>query len=177
MRYAVFLKFNMSAENALQNLRKNLAQTVKGVPGIEGKMGPHLTLAVFDSDEQNAILETFQKFAKTCEPITLNLDRIDNFNSRFKVLFVAPANSPKLQTQYERCHDLFSRTATMMPAYQDGQKWSPHITLTKGIRGLIFERAKNFAENNWAPIDATTQSIGLINVQRPLEVLKEKPLK
>lgn len=171
MRYAVFLKFDQGAQKVLQDLREKLAQNVAGVPSPAGKMAPHLTLAVFDSNNAQEVHERFHIFAKSVNSFTLSLSHLNSFAGRKKVLFVEPQPSPDLQACYERCHAAFSERSAMVPAYQDPTHWHPHITLTKGISGSVFQKAKIFAEMNWTPLKATAQLIGLINVQKPLEIL------
>ncbi len=176
MRYAVFFTFDEKTEEVLQGLREALAENIRGVPPVKGKMGPHMTLAVFDNGEQNGVFECFDALAQGFRSIALTLHGLGSFPGRRKVLFVEPMPSRELQTCYERCHTSFAAFSKMVIAYHDPVQWHPHITLTKGIGGHVFQEAYAFAKARWQSLNAITRSLGLIDVQKPLEVLKSEKL-
>jgi 2'-5' RNA ligase len=175
MRYGVFFTFDDKTQTALQGLRERMVREVKGLPRVAGKMGPHLTLAVFDDNDHERVLEHFQKLAESLRPFNLTIHDIGFFPGRRKVIFAAPLPSPELQLCYECCHAAF-KNAAMVPDYRDSEKWHAHITLAKGISGRVFHNAKSCAETNWTPMNAAVQKIGIVNVQKPLEVLGERKL-
>ncbi len=171
MRYAVFFTFDDKTEAALQALREAIAENVPGVPPVKGKMGPHMTLAVFDSGEQNGVFDCFHALSPNFRSIALTLHGLGSFPGRRKVLFAEPMPSREIQACYERCHVAFSAFSKMVVAYHDPVKWHPHVTLTKGIGGHVFQQAYAFAKARWQPLNAVTRSLSLIDVQKPMEFL------
>jgi 2'-5' RNA ligase len=171
MRYAVFLTFDDKTQTALQTLREGIVRHVPGAPKIDGKMGPHMTLAVFDDQNQAAVLEKFENLAAGFYAFKINLHNLGFFDGRWKILYAAPLASPDLQSTHKRAHKVFSAASVMVPHYRDQADWVPHVTLSKGLKGRIFTDVKACAEKSWKPLSATAGRTGLVNVQRPLEVL------
>lgn len=171
MRYCIFLTFDDNAQQALHAFREDLARHAPGVPRLDGKMGPHLTLAVFDAERQESVPEKFEKLTNGLRTFALALNDVGSFEGRKKVLYVAPLPSQELQTCYERTHAFLAPSYAMVPAYRDPSKWTPHVTLTKGIGGRAFQKAFAYAMTHWSPMNAAVARVGLINVQRTLEIL------
>lgn len=175
MRYGIYFTFDEKTESALQELRLRLAREIAGIPSVEGKMVPHLMLLVFDSDNFESIMEKFKSFASGTDGFPIKLISIDAFEGRRNVVYTEPTISDKLKENFLRCLDVFSH-ADVVPAYRDLAHWKPHITLTKGIYGRVFRRAKELAEQKWRPLDGYVSSLGIINIQKPLDVLALKTL-
>lgn|GEM_PF-2875563 len=177
MRYAIFLTFDPETESALQSLREQLTQNVPGVPKVTGKMGPHLTLAVFDDNDQQSVIDRFQTLTPQLCAFEITLYGIASFPGRRKVIFADPMPSSALKEAFELCQFVFSKSSAMVPAYQNAEAWHPHVTLTKGIGGHTFHEAFALANTNWQPLAATAQTLGLIDVQNPLKILASKKMK
>ena len=176
MRYGLYFSFDESTEEALQKLREELARQVPGLPGIEGKMGPHLTMLIFDDSNQASVIERFQGLAGDLESFTLKLGEIAHFQGRRRVVYVEPVMPEKLRENYERCRTAYI-SSEIVPAYNDPVLWKPHVTLAKGIKSHgPFNKAKNIAEKIWNPVEARIRSFGLIDVQKPTEPLALKKL-
>lgn len=176
MRFAIFLTFDDKTQTALQNLREAIAQHVPGTPSIAGKMGPHMTLAVFDDPDETAVTHRFKNTIMSFHAFPLAIRNLGAFNGRWRILYAAPLASPVLHDSHRRIHMAFSLSSAMVPHYVDPANWVPHITLAKGLKGRVFQEAKVYAEKNWKPLGATVLQAGLINVQQPLMVLAARSL-
>lgn len=170
MRYNIYFIFEDEAEAHLEALRIKLSEQVAGVSDATGKMRPHLSLLVFDNSDQAHVLERFQDYANTLHSFSLRLKTISAFTGQRNVLYVEPVISDELENNYRVSVSHFSNS-DIVAAYRDIDKWKPHITLAKGLNDSAFNKAKELAVNSWSPIDARVNSVGLINVQKPLQVL------
>lgn len=176
MRYCIYVTFDPGTQQALQDMREKLAAQVPGVPRVAGKMMPHLSLLVFDDPHPASVLERFAPLAAGMHRFGVTLKGIDSFTGRRNVLYVAPALSEPLQDSYLRCFKAFSGSAPV-PAYTDPARWKPHITLCKGLRERAFREAGAIARREWTPRGADVAHIGLIDVQKPLDVLAAQALR
>jgi len=175
MRYGIYYSFNHEAEAVLQDLRKTLAYEVAGVPDVKGKMLPHLTLMVFDDVNHASVVERFERFSGSLDGFVLTLKSINSFPGRRNVVYVEPLISDTLRTSYLHCLSSFSSSA-IVPSYRDPAGWKPHITLAKNLDIHTCHAAKVIAGREWVPMEAEVRRIGLINVQKALEVLALKIL-
>ncbi len=167
MRYAIYFRFNEKAEEAIRDLRRSMMREIEGFPPRERKMPPHLTLLVIDADDANSVKERFEAFAPRLRGFTLELARINTFESEQKVLFIEPPMSKELRQSQQCCLSFFSDFAKL---------WRPHVTLAKGLREDIFRKAQALAEATWHTTTAHTISVGLIDVNAPLEVLASRDI-
>jgi 2'-5' RNA ligase len=168
IRYALYLAFDPHTESALQKLREAMAMQVKGVPSVTGKMLPHLTLLVFDDDDSENVVKKFEVLITSVASLPIVLGGIDAFEGRRNVLYVKPTLSQPLKEQQERCFNCFSGS-NIVSDYRSPSRWKAHVTLTKGIDADTLVQARALAEKMWIPRQSVTTSIGLINVQKPLQ--------
>lgn len=174
MRYGLYLTFDEKAEKALQNIRRDLTRQVHSLPGVDGKMRPHLTMLIFDDDDHSSVLIRFKPLADKLESFPIKLGGIGHFQGRRHVVFVEPVMSEKLKDSYEHCRTAYTQS-TIVSAYNDLALWKPHVTLAKGIKSYTpFKKAKDFAERHWSPAETHVCSFGLIDVQKPTQPLAER---
>ncbi|MFA4994536.1 MAG: 2'-5' RNA ligase family protein [Bdellovibrionales bacterium] len=182
MRTNIYLSFDEATEAAIKNLRakldeklgRNLMETVQYFLRHTYKMPPHLSLFVFDDNDQESVIKKFKEFADGIIPFNIDLFTTDNFRGECDdTLFIKPRLSEELKACYARALNLFS-DAFIMPPYRSLKKWQPHITLTKIETDMAYLEAEEFVEESWKPMTASIKKIGLIDVKNPLEVLAER---
>lgn len=173
MRFGIYLTWDAEAEAALSALRRKIAAEIEGVPSVEGKMAPHLSLLIFDGTLEvvGDIKAHFLSIAAEQSGFSVGLESIGAFKGRRSVICVEPLMTPELKGAYSLSLNALGGF-DINPPYRDPDTWKPHITLTKGIRGPVFRRALALAEANWRPITATAAGMGIIDVQKPLEPLE-----
>jgi 2'-5' RNA ligase len=174
MRYCIYLTFDPQTHLVLQKLQGKLAVHAQAY-NMAGKLGPHLSLLVFDDANLDSVLMRFERVADSLPGFSVQLNGTGIFPGRRSVVFVSPLPSHILMNSYLRCLDTFSGSV-IVPQYRAPDKWKPHITLAKGMDSRISQEILAFAERGWTPCTADIAGIGLINVQKPLEVLASRSL-
>lgn len=175
IRYNIYLTFDAATETALQALRELLVAQVPGLPGVEGKMAPHLSLLVFDDEQQDLVIERFWRFTREVTPIFVTLADVRTFSERSPVLYIDVLKSNPLKTLYFSCLKHF-RDSTVLPTYRNPHAWRPHVTLAKRITPELCAAAKAIAEREHNARRASIDHLGLIDVRKPLDVLAEQTL-
>jgi 2'-5' RNA ligase len=172
MRYCIYLTFDRQTHLVLQSLQEKLAAQAPDY-SMAGKLGPHLSVLVFDDADQGSVLIRFERVAASLHGFSIQLNGIGIFPGRRSVVYVVPLPLLALTDSYLRCRDVFSGSV-MAPQYCALDVWKPHITLAKGRDDRVVPEIKTLAEREWMPCTADIDGIGLINVQNPLEVLASK---
>jgi 2'-5' RNA ligase len=173
IRYGIYLTFDRATETALLSLRKELANRFANHIKL-AKMPPHLTLLVFDEMDESATVERFKQCVRSIESFDLMLNDIGLFRKQRAILYIKPILSNNLQHSYQCCFDHFLKSA-IVPEYQDSRLWTPHVTLVK-IDHQYSNEGIALVEQQWQARPAIIDSIGLINVRQPLQVLASKQL-
>ncbi|WNV04668.1 2'-5' RNA ligase family protein [Candidatus Methylospira mobilis] len=169
MRYCIYLTFDRQTHLILQQLQEKLAARAPGF-GLDGKLWPHLSLLVFDDADQDGVLIRFDRVADGLNAFVVELNGINIFSGRRSVVFVELVPSFALQDGYLRSLNIFSGS-TAAPEYRAPDLWKPHVTIAKGRGNGVAREIKELADSEWAPRTADVDGIGLINVQKPAEVL------
>jgi 2'-5' RNA ligase len=172
MRYGIYLGFDKKTETALDDLRRRLFNDVSHMPPPK-KMRPHLTLLVFDDDEPDGVMGRFKAVMGGSKGFGIKLNCVGSFLGKRSVLYIEPQMSKELKAVHARVFEIFSGSESV-PSYRDPKEWKPHITLAKGLTERTFLEAKTLAENLWKPATGKIHLIGLIDVQKPLEILASR---
>jgi 2'-5' RNA ligase len=172
MRYCIYLTFDRQSHLVLQQLQEKVAVQAPSY-GMAGKLGPHLSLLVFDDADRENVLVRFGRVADDLHGFIIQINGIGIFSGRRSVVFVEPSPSLALTESYLRCLDRFSGSA-IVPQYCIPDRWKPHITLAKGGDEKLAQEVKALAEREWAPCSVGIEGIGLISVHKPLEALASK---
>ncbi|HEU5047179.1 MAG TPA: 2'-5' RNA ligase family protein [Rickettsiales bacterium] len=175
MRYGIYFCFDPETEKRLQSLRERLASDIPGLPSITGKMRPHLTLLVFNGSDLSEIQQLFAAYAESVSRFAITLQQINVFQGRNHVVYAEPSPSQMLQQQFISCQQHFPHYV-FPSTYSDAAHWHPHVTLAKGMDLQSFQMALTLAKQLWHPLEALISNIGLINLQKPLDVLAERQL-
>lgn len=172
MRYCIYLTLDPHTCLVLQTLQEKLAAKSPDY-SMDGKLGPHLSLLVFDDTDQDYVRIRFQRVADSMNGFSVRLRGIGVFSGRRNVVFVEPLPSNALNESYLHCLDAFSGS-DIVPQYRGLDAWKPHITLAKGRNSRCFPEIKALAIREWLSRTADICGVALINVQKPLEVLASK---
>lgn len=175
IRYNIYLTFDAATETTLQTLRELLVAQVPGLPDVDGKMAPHLSLLVFDDEQQDLVIERFWRFTQEAMPIFVTLANVRTFGGRSPVLYIDVLKSNPLKTLYFSCLNHF-RDSGILPTYRNPHTWTPHVTLAKRMTPELCTSAKAIAEREHSSRRASIDHLGLIDVRKPLDVLAEQTL-
>jgi 2'-5' RNA ligase len=149
-------------------------QHLERCPGIETphSLGavPHLSLAVWEGIEPDALRPRLEAFAGRLAPPTLRLAGLGLFGGPSAVLFLLPVPTPALLACHADFHAAFADLDEQCwPYYRPGQ-WVPHVTLAGGLDATAIGAAASAVTPGWMPIEASLVSLGLIRF-RPVETL------
>lgn len=171
----MYLSFDKKTEQIITDLRLVMAHEIKGVKSPLGKMAPHITVGIINTDDQQKLFRNFDEFSKQVNKFDIDLEKINCFNSRKnRVLFVEPILSEDLKRTLLSFVDNFDKEE--IGSYHDIDRWSPHCTLAKRLTEEAFVAAKELAERCWMSITASTFSVGVVDIMKTTEILRYKLL-
>lgn len=126
MPYAVELYFEAEATQKLRASSYRLT-------GFEQDMQPHVSLAVFETCQQEDIKHLLTAFARETSAFRLKFAAIGSFPGTEGVIFLAPVVSQDLLTLHQRFHRHLSLINQSSLAYYVPGQWVPHCTLAFGV--------------------------------------------
>jgi len=136
---------------------------------------PHLTLAIYDTDEVGHALRVRAIEQATAGEAALHLkfDRIRMFDGPSLVLWADPGHPNQLMRIHSAVHDVID-PALCRPYYRLGA-WVPHCTLGMAILPDRRAAAMAFAQNFRGGVEAVFDVIDCVTFP-PLRVTTEKRL-
>jgi 2'-5' RNA ligase len=177
MFYAVGLNFNVTTDNLILNIWKQLAET--GLADYLQTSGnhPHITLGIFeDLDVEKTKLE-LEFFTKSLAPFPLSFQQIGIFPSPKVAVFWGPVVTKGLLELHSNLYKQLSKFGNQpdFDFYKPGH-WVPHCALAMEIEDTskvleIVEVCRSLPN----PHDVTIEEIGLISI-RPILPIVNYPL-
>jgi 2'-5' RNA ligase len=176
--YAVELRFDADLAERVRGLWRALEEVGAGSFGPGGAPVPHLSLAVYDDEDEvdeAAASDLVAELAARGAPIDIAFASLGVFPTEESVLFLAPVITPALLDLHAAYHGMAHRLgATCRPYYLPG-RWVPHCTLSmQGPMAGVQDGLGHLAAS-WAPPRGTIRAVALIKVP-PLVTLAEHPL-
>ena len=178
MPYAVELRFDEDLAERVRGLWRALDAIGAGSFGPGGAPVPHLSLAVYDDEDEvdeAAASDLVAALAAQGAPVEVAFASLGVFPTEENVLFLAPVVTPALLDLHARYHAVARRLgAACRPYYLPG-RWVPHCTLS--MQGPIagVQDALGHLAARWMPLRGTIRTAALIQVP-PLLALAEHPL-
>jgi 2'-5' RNA ligase len=166
MPYAVELYFNPQAETAVRHIWQTFAAAGRLSPMLESGYRPHVSLAVYDSEELNIVelQEALFAYAGELAPFPLQLSHIGIFPAAEGVLYLGVSVTQELLDFHARFHNaVASLVPVLRPYYQVG-RWVPHCTLAYQ---LTAESCADLIPICWPtplPLQVEVQEIGISHV-------------
>jgi len=140
MAHAVVATFDPAAETAIRGLWATLANNDVDSSMMMLGVAPHITLGVYDDAMEGPLIGRVSACGAKVSPFSIAFDRIDMFEGRETVLFLAPQASPRLRRLHETFHEHAHGIGTCDDHYRPGA-WVPHSTIAMGLRKRQLKRA------------------------------------
>jgi hypothetical protein len=115
---------------AVQDLWAGLEKQF-GLHGVQEFPYPHISYAIIDGHDPDAVLRRMEKLVSQLHPFTIRTAGIGIFNKPAPVVYLPVVRSPELA----RLHRLVWRTFPLKAAsagFYAVEHWIPHITLASG---------------------------------------------
>lgn len=161
MAHAVIATFDPAAEHQVRALWAVLANNDIDSSMTALGVAPHLTLAVYDDAMEGPLIGRVSDFGARTAPFGIAFDRIDMFEGRESVLFLAPQASPRLRKLHEGFHDHAFGTGTCHDHYRPGA-WVPHATLAMAMRKKQVRRAADLFDGTFETIAARLVGLQIV---------------
>jgi len=176
--YAVELRFDEDLAERVRGLWRALEAIGASSFGAGGAPVPHLSLAVYDHEDEvdeAAARDLVAKLAARVAPVNIAVASLGVFPTEESVLFLAPVVTPALLDLHARYHAVAkSLGATCRPYYLPGC-WVPHCTLSMQGPMAGVQDALGHLAASWSPLRGTIRTVALIKVP-PLLTLAEQAL-
>ncbi len=132
MPYAIAALFDAASEAGLQNLRAQLAEYAGSDAAAVAR--PHLTFAIVNQLDPQALEPMLRKFCQATPPLPLNLAAVGAFPTREGVVYLAPVvTRPMLAAHANLCRLLDEAGAPPVPYYRP-ESWVPHCTVAINLK-------------------------------------------
>jgi 2'-5' RNA ligase len=176
MAYSFEMYFDKRSEEMLLRIQQKLK--AGGLPSFMLAEGgrPHISLCVYDDLDPVRAEAALRGFCAKENRFKVRLDFIGTFISKENVVFVAPPLTDELRTIHLRFLQAFKDLEkSAWPHYLPGS-WQPHCTMGLEISESEFGKVFTAIRENFQPMEATVESIGLVRF-RPLELMFQYPLR
>jgi hypothetical protein len=177
--YSVELRFDQDLAERVRALWEKLGAIGAGSFGAGGKPVPHISLAVYDHDDEvdeAAAGRLIERLAARHAPIEIAFASFGVFPTEENVLFLAPVVTPALLDLHATYHDTAAALPATCRSYYLPGRWVPHCSLSMlGPMSAVLDGLGHLA-TDWAPLCGTVRSAALIRVP-PLATLAEHALK
>lgn len=174
MPYAIAALFDAQSEAGIRALRARLAESA-GADAFP-QVRPHLTLAVIEELDAEALRPTLQAFCQSMPPLPLHLAAVGAFPTSEGVVYLAPVvTRPLLAAHASLCRVLTDAGYTPEPYYRP-QNWVPHCTVAANLtRAQVSEAVDLCLQADVFHTDQLTQ----LMVARfpPLQAIYSLPLR
>jgi 2'-5' RNA ligase len=174
MPYALELALDDEAAAVVRTVWRDIATA--GFPlMVDLGANPHISLAIWNEIERDALEEAICRFAAGFAPVDIVFHAVASFASTGAV-FLAPAPNQRLRDVHEHCHRMlapFSHEA--WPHYAVGV-WVPHCTLAMDLDGEGLERVMHVARRTRLPLQGRLVRAELMEF-RPVRRLMFAPLR
>ena len=170
MKLAVELFFDEETERKLLHLAERIAAEGLNTKYFEWKTRPHVTLAIFDSEDEEACIERIKSFAKDREALPAYIGSVGMFTDT-KTIFASPVmTAPMYQFQRE-LHGYFDGFDTRGYEWYLPDRWVPHcaLALMSEDDEELFYKACDLVLREFEKINGKFSSIGLVKITFPVE--------
>ena len=167
MPYALALALDDAAARVVRALWRDVADA--GFPWMaESGANPHVSLAIWDAIDRDAMLARLPRFAAETPAIDAVFPRIGTFDEA-GVVFLAPEVGARLREVHAHCHRAFADLGRgAWPHYASGA-WVPHCTLAMDA-GAALDRITALARRAPLPLHGRLERAELVEF-RPVRRL------
>ncbi|MCL1972929.1 MAG: 2'-5' RNA ligase family protein [Endomicrobia bacterium] len=162
MKYAILLVLDKASQTKIGKVREHLANN--GVAQKAFKLN-HITITVFDADDESKVVEVSRKFANEQSSFTTTLSSVSAFFTEKNVVFYAPIVTNELKAVHERYLNKMTKNFYNMERYWRIEKWVPHCTLADGITDSEMLKAfEILKQNNILPLDVVVDGLCVMQI-------------
>ncbi|MCL2799140.1 MAG: 2'-5' RNA ligase family protein [Endomicrobia bacterium] len=166
MKYAILLVLDKASQTKIGKVRKCLANN--GIAQDAFKLN-HITITVFDADDEGKVVEVSRKFANDQKFFTTTLSSVSAFITEKNVVFYAPVVTKELKAVHEKYLEKMSKNFRNMEHYWCPEKWVPHCTLADGITDSAMLKAfEILKQNNILPLDVVVDGLCVLQIDSRL---------
>lgn len=161
--YAVELTFDPIGEATVQVLRSALHGV--GVPPSPRQLDarPHVSLAVLEADDPEALLVEVASFARTLPPLTLAFAAVGSFAGDGRVLYLAPSpTGALLRRQHALAERLGALDGVALWNHYLPDAWTPHCTLGMEIDAALVAPAFAAVRAALTPFEVVAERLRLV---------------
>lgn len=139
----------------------------------------HITLAGFESDNEDYLIEKVKEFASTHKPFKITLAHLGTFLNDDNIIFLAPQYSKRLYNYYKNLkHIVCANKDIILSPFYKSKIWAPHCSLAYKIDREkyynIFNNMTNLVE---LPFEVTATKIDIYEYSNKKEKIFECNLK
>lgn len=144
----VLAEYDQTTQDALRSYQDALR--AKGITGSQTEGPFHITMAVFESIQEQRAVHYMQELSQTMASFDVNLAHLGMFGQR--VLFATPIPNYKL---------LLLREAFEEMCVWESFDWVPHSTILIHDQPAVFQQAAALIAPDFAPITAKIETLSL----------------
>jgi 2'-5' RNA ligase len=158
--YAIELYPDPKTEGVVRATWQQLAAAGIDDGQLVNDFRPHVSVAVCDDVDFDALHEAMVGFAEETEPFPLTLSSFGLFPST-GVLFLLPVPTPTLLAAHARFHELCGRHMKDLVGYYQPGRWIPHCTMAQRIAAPRISRALGAVWETALPIEGRFMEVGV----------------
>ena len=128
MSVAVVLYLDLSAEDKVKAMWRQLADRNISTFMLDSGVRPHVSLAVYERLEFTDARKSLADFAESISPFPLTLSTTGSFSGDNRVLFLGTAANEVLLRVHRDFHRLFECRQDAEWGYYLAPNWVPHCT-------------------------------------------------
>lgn len=166
--HAVIATFDPGADAEVRALWAALANSKIDSSMMTLGVAPHLTLAVMTDTMPGPLIGRVGDLARRTNSFGLSFDRIDMFQDRRSVPYLAPRASTALRRLHEALHESVQGVGTSTDHTRPGA-WVPHATLAMALRKRPLAAAQRLLSERFSPIAARVTDLAVVHF-RPARV-------
>jgi len=156
MQVSVELAFDPASESRIRALQNELSKIYGGPRVTELGVRPHISLTSFPDALPSRLGSAVELIANRTKPFPLVLESIQCFLTAEGVVYLAPAQSPRLRACHHDLHDLIQGYPERRNPYYEPDAWIPHCSIATDVP----------ASNRDAVVAAAEGAVGLeVSVQ------------
>lgn len=159
MQYAIVLYLDRETEDRIAYMMRRLAESGANTYMLDNKIPPHITLAMFEKENEDGLTETVECFARDIHCFDVYFESIGVFNPA--VIFLSPVVTEYLTGIHRTVHGCLSKIIADMDGNYTPDHWVPHASLGVKMTGAELLGAFEAVQREFAAFTGTVTHIAL----------------
>lgn len=158
--YLISLYFDETSDTKIRSYMKQIARHTGNTAMLDGNVPPHITVAAFGTDSEEAAIELFEKIAPELCKGEIRWVSVGTFLP--KVLYISPVLNEYLHNLSETIYKEIKYNDNLEPKGNYGPYgWVAHATLAKHLDTEQMRMAFKVMQNQFAPFESKVVKCGL----------------